>query len=160
MFDVGLPELLVIVIVALVVVGPKDLPRVVRGFARTIAKMRRMVDEFMGTVNDYVRESELQELRDAVEKTRRAMKGQGNFDDLLDPVGTGKPVVVNDPKIAPASPPTPASPELPAPATAEAPPRTDPVTGPAYPDTAPADSAPPESAPLQVAPKPEGQGTP
>jgi sec-independent protein translocase protein TatB len=148
MFDVGLPELLVIVIVALVVVGPKDLPRVVRGFARTIAKMRRMVDEFMGTVNDYVRESELQELRDAVEKTRRAMKGQGNFDDLLDPVGTGKPVVVNDPKIAPAS--------LPAPEmTAEAPPNTGMVNHPANPDAAPA-----ESAPLEPAPKPEGQGTP
>jgi sec-independent protein translocase protein TatB len=102
MFDVGLPELLVIVVVALVVVGPKDLPRVVRGFARTIARMRRMVDEFMVTVNDYVRESELQELKEAVEKTRRAMKGQGNFDDLLDPVGmTSKPVIVNDPKIAP-----------------------------------------------------------
>ena len=151
MFDVGLPELLVIVIVALVVVGPKDLPRVVRGFARTIAKMRRMVDEFMGTVNDYVRESELQELRDAVEKTRRAMKGQGNFDDLLDPVGTGKPVVVNDPKIVPASP------ESSAP---EAPPRTEAMTGSAYPDTAPADTAPLEPAPVKPAPKPEGQGTP
>ena len=114
MFDVGLPELLVIVVVALVVVGPKDLPRVVRGFARTIARMRRMVDEFMGTVNDYVRESELQELKEAVEKTRRAMKGQGNFDDLLDPVGmTSKPVVVNDPKIAPAHADAPAEPVAP-----------------------------------------------
>lgn len=145
MFDVGLPELLVIVIVALVVVGPKDLPRVVRGFARTIAKMRRMVDEFMGTVNDYVRESELQELRDAVEKTRRAMKGQGNFDDLLDPVGVGKPVIVNDPKIAPATP------ELAAPeATAETPSVTETMTDPANPDPVP----------LEPAPKPEGQGTP
>lgn len=146
MFDVGLPELLVIVIVALVVVGPKDLPRVVRGFARTIAKMRRIVDEFMGTVNDYVRESELQELRDAVEKTRRAMKGQGNFDDLLDPVGVGKPVVVNDPKLAPASPEPAAAetaPELP-------PPVTDAVTDPANPDPAA----------REPASKPEGQGTP
>lgn len=137
MFDVGLPELLVIVIVALVVVGPKDLPRVVRGFARTIAKMRRMVDEFMGAVNDYVRESELQELRDAVEKTRRAMKGQGNFDDLLDPVGLGKPAVVNDPKIAPATP------QLAAPDTGDMPPPvTEAMTDP------------------EPAPKPEGQGTP
>ncbi|MBI1179223.1 MAG: twin-arginine translocase subunit TatB [Alphaproteobacteria bacterium] len=82
MFDVGLPEILVIIIVALVVVGPKDLPRVVRGFARTIARMRRMVDEFMGTVNEYVRESELQELKEAVEETRRAMRGQIDFDHL------------------------------------------------------------------------------
>lgn len=135
MFDVGLPELLVIVIVALVVVGPKDLPKVVRGFARTIARMRRMVDEFMGTVNDYVRESELQELREAVEKTRRAMKGQGNFDDLLDPVGVAKPAVVNDPKVAPATDPA---------ASAEAVP----------PD------APPAPDPAAQPPKPEGQGAP
>ncbi len=145
MFDVGLPELLVIVIVALVVVGPKDLPKVVRGFARTIARMRRMVDEFMGTVNDYVRESELQELREAVEKTRRAMKGQGNFDDLLDPVGVSKPVVVNDPKVAPVADAAAASetvpPDAPPPAPEPAPPPT-------------AELAPPP------APKPEGQGTP
>lgn len=96
-----------------------------------------MVDEFMGTVNDYVRESELQELRDAVEKTRRAMKGQGNFEDLLDPVGLGKPAVVNDPKIAPTTP------ELPAPEIAQ--PVTEAVTDPA---------------PAEPAPKPEGQGTP
>src|SRR5699024_6000948 len=122
-------------------VGPKDLPRVVRGFARTIASMRRMVDEFMGTVNDYVRESELQELRDAVDKTRRAMKGQGNFDDLLDPVGVSKPVIVNDPKIAP-----------PPEASAEAPPAAE-----SHP---PADAQPADAMPAAPAPKPEGQGTP
>jgi sec-independent protein translocase protein TatB len=158
MFDVGLPELLVIIIVALVVVGPKDLPRVVRGFARTIASVRRMVDEFMGTVNDYVREAELQELRDAVEKTRRAMKGQGNFDDLLSPVGANKPVVVDDPKVAPA--PVEASPPLPSPGAAE--------PGPAQLQSVHGDGAPPaveppapEAAPvaLPVPPKPEGQGT-
>ena len=98
MFDVGLPELLVIVLVALVVVGPKDLPKVVRGIARAIAKMRRMADEFMGTVNDYVRESELQELREAVEKTRRAMNGQGDFDDLVDPTGPAKKSKPDDPE--------------------------------------------------------------
>jgi sec-independent protein translocase protein TatB len=141
MFDVGLPELLVIIIVALVVVGPKDLPRVVRGFARTIASLRRMVDEFMGTVNDYVRESELQELREAVEKTRRAMKGQGNFDDLLDPVGASKPVVVNDPKVAPTPEP---------PADALPPPETPPA----------AKVQPAEAEPAAPAPKSEGQGTP
>ncbi|MGE0668097.1 MAG: Sec-independent protein translocase protein TatB [Sphingomonadales bacterium] len=139
MFDVGLPELLVIVIVALVVVGPKDLPRVVRGFARTIARMRRMVDEFMGTVNDYVRESELQELREAVEKTRKAMKGQGDFDDLLDPVGVNKPAVVNDPKIAP--------------------PAADPANEPQA-STLEVKNAPAETADPAPGTKAEGQGTP
>ncbi len=139
MLDVGPAELLVIIVVALLVVGPKDLPRVVRGFARAIARMRRMADEFMGTVNDYVRESELQELREAVEKTRRAMHGQGNFDDLLDPTGTSTPVVVNDPKIAPTD------------GT-----QTD-ETQVAVVGETPAEPAEPEPAP---AVKPEGQGTP
>jgi sec-independent protein translocase protein TatB len=146
MFDVGLPELLVIIIVALVVVGPKDLPRVVRGFARTIARMRRMVDEFMGTVNDYVRESELQELREAVEKTRAAMKGKGNFDDLLDPVGlTSTPVVVNDPKIAP----TPDAPPAESAAIEHAPPPASP------PETVETVEHPPATEPA-MPPKPDG----
>lgn len=76
MLDVALPEMLVIVVVALLVIGPKDLPRVLRGLAHGIARLRRMVDEVMGSVNTYVRESELEELRAEVEKTRRAMKGQ------------------------------------------------------------------------------------
>lgn len=152
MFDVGLPELLVIIIVALVVVGPKDLPRVVRGFARTIARMRRMVDEFMGTVNDYVRESELQELREAVEKTRAAMKGRGNFDDLLDPVGlNSKPVVVNDPKVAPTSEAPPAEPGV----IEHMPPATAPATAEHVPEPPPA-----EAPPTAPAPPPKPDGTP
>ena len=69
-------------------------------------------------------------------------------DEVDTSMSTGKPVVVNDPKIAPAS--------LPAPEmTAEPPPNTGMVNHPANPDAAPA-----ESAPLEPAPKPEGQGTP
>jgi sec-independent protein translocase protein TatB len=139
MFDVGLPEILVIIVVALLVVGPKDLPRVVRGFARAIARMRRMVDEFMGTVNDYVREAELQELKDAVEKTRKAMKGQGNFDDLLDdPTGPQR-------TIAPAAPP----------------PAGEPTAAAAPPPAAAAPSAAPPSAVTEPAPPDKtGQGAP
>ena len=98
MFDIGLPEMLVLVVITLLVVGPKDLPRVIRGFARFIARMRRMVDDFMGSVNDYVRESELAEFKEAMEKTRAAVDPKKMATDYFDPTGqlqqavnTGKP---------------------------------------------------------------------
>ena len=94
MFDIGLPEMLVLVVVTLLVVGPKDLPRVIRGFARAIARMRRMVDEFLGSVNDYVRESELAEYKEAMEKTRRAMDPNQILSNAIDPTGELKKPVV------------------------------------------------------------------
>jgi sec-independent protein translocase protein TatB len=151
MFDVGLPEILVIIVVTLVVVGPKDLPRVVRGFARTVAKLRRMVDEFMGSVNEYVRESELEELRDAVNKTRRAMKGQGDFDHLLDPTGTTvKHKDPSAPKITPADP----VPTDTAPTSADAVPATPDEKGEDPEAEADRDMAPPPSD------RPDGKGAP
>jgi sec-independent protein translocase protein TatB len=162
MFDVGLPELLVIILVALVVVGPKDLPKVVRGIARTIAKLRRMADEFMGTVNDYVRESELQELREAVEKTKRAMNGQGDFDDLVDPTGPAKKAKPDDPeKLADAQmvgdDPIPAN-TIHAPAVAAPAPAAEPIQ--ATEPILPTESVPAaEPAPAPVAPKSDDRGT-
>jgi len=102
MFDVGLPEMLVVIIVTLVVVGPKDLPRVIRGFARTVARLRRMVDEFMNSVNDYVRESELAEFKEAVDKTRASVDVRGHVQDMIDPDGElRKPVEPAKPKPSP-----------------------------------------------------------
>ena len=46
MFDIGWTEMLVIAIVMIVVVGPKDLPRMLRTFGRTTAKMRSMAGDF------------------------------------------------------------------------------------------------------------------
>ncbi|MDA0339393.1 MAG: Sec-independent protein translocase protein TatB, partial [Proteobacteria bacterium] len=87
MFDIGLPEMMVLVVVTLLVVGPKDLPKVIRGFARTVAKMRRMVDEFMGSVDEYVRESELSEFKEAMDKTKTAMDVRGKVGEFIDPTG-------------------------------------------------------------------------
>lgn len=92
MFDIGLPEMLVLVVITLLVVGPKDLPRVIRGFARAIAKMRRMVDEFMGSVNDYVRESELAEFKEAMDKTRAAVDPKKMAGEYIDPTGVLKDI--------------------------------------------------------------------
>jgi Tat protein translocase TatB subunit len=46
MFDIGWPELLVVAIVLIVVVGPKDLPPMLRAFGRTTKKLRSMASEF------------------------------------------------------------------------------------------------------------------
>ncbi len=94
MFDIGLPEMLVVIVITLLVVGPKDLPRVIRGFARTIARLRRMVDEFMVSVNQYVRESELAELKDTVDKARQSVDVRSHVKDMIDPHGDlDKPII-------------------------------------------------------------------
>ena len=45
MFDIGWPELFVIAVVALVVIGPKDLPRVMRYLGRWFGKAKRVIDK-------------------------------------------------------------------------------------------------------------------
>lgn len=63
MFDIGWSELLVIAVVAIVVVGPKDLPRALRTVGQWAAKVRGIAREFQSSVDDMIRESELDELR-------------------------------------------------------------------------------------------------
>ena len=62
MFDVGAGELLVILIVAVVVIGPKDLPLAMRTAGRWIGKMRRMSAHFRSGIDAMVREAELEEM--------------------------------------------------------------------------------------------------
>ncbi len=62
MFDVGAGELLVIIIVAVVVIGPKDLPLAMRTAGRWIGKMRRMSAHFRSGIDTMVREAELEEM--------------------------------------------------------------------------------------------------
>ena len=66
MFDIGWPELLVIATVLIVVVGPKDLPGMLRTFGRTVAKVRGMAGEFRSQFDEALREAELDEVRKAV----------------------------------------------------------------------------------------------
>jgi sec-independent protein translocase protein TatB len=62
MFDVGAGELLVILIVAVVVIGPKDLPLAMRTAGRWIGKMRRMSAHFRSGIDAMVREAELEDM--------------------------------------------------------------------------------------------------
>jgi len=62
MFDIGAAELLVILIVAVVVIGPKDLPLAMRVAGRWIGKMRRMSAHFRSGIDAMVREAELEDM--------------------------------------------------------------------------------------------------
>jgi sec-independent protein translocase protein TatB len=70
MFGIGWTELLVIAIVAIIVVGPKDLPRLMRSFGYYAGKFRRMANEFKQQVDEAMREDELVEVRKAIEILR------------------------------------------------------------------------------------------
>lgn len=62
MFDIGASELLMIVIVAVVVIGPKDMPMALRTAGRWIGKMRRVSNHFRAGIDAMVREAELEEM--------------------------------------------------------------------------------------------------
>ena len=71
MFDIGWTEMLVIAIVMIVVVGPKDLPKMLRTFGRTTAKMRSMAGDFRKQFDDAMREAELDEVRSTIDSVRK-----------------------------------------------------------------------------------------
>jgi sec-independent protein translocase protein TatB len=75
MFDISWSELLIIGIVALVVIGPKDLPKVLRALGQMITKVRAMAGEFQGQFQEAMREAELSELKKEAEKLAQSTTG-------------------------------------------------------------------------------------
>ncbi|MGH6824972.1 Sec-independent protein translocase protein TatB [Methyloceanibacter sp.] len=67
MFDIGWSELLVIGVVAIVVVGPKELPRLMRTFGHYVGKVRHMAADFQRQFEEAVRDSEIDEVRKAMQ---------------------------------------------------------------------------------------------
>jgi sec-independent protein translocase protein TatB len=63
-------ELALILVVAVVVIGPKDLPDAVRGIAKGIQKLRRMAGEFQTQVDEVVREAKLEDVRSQINEIR------------------------------------------------------------------------------------------
>jgi len=76
MFDIAWSELLVIVVVAVVVVGPKDLPRLMRSVGQWAGRARAMADQFRRSFDDMARQSELDDLRKEVQKLQQPMTGK------------------------------------------------------------------------------------
>ena len=69
--EVGGMELLVIAAVALIVVGPKDLPMLLRKLGQFVGRLRAMADDFRASFDEMARQSELDDLRKEVEAMRR-----------------------------------------------------------------------------------------
>ncbi|MAS12967.1 MAG: twin-arginine translocase subunit TatB [Nitratireductor sp.] len=71
MFDLGWPEIMVIAIVLIVVVGPKDLPRMLRTFGRTTSKLRTMAGDFRKQFDEALQEAELDDVKSLVDDARK-----------------------------------------------------------------------------------------
>lgn len=87
MFDIGALELLVIVIVAIIVIGPKDMPKALRLAGRWVGKMRRMSAQFRSGFDAMVREAELEEMEKEW-KARNAKIMAGSPDTQMQPQST------------------------------------------------------------------------
>ncbi|GIX18977.1 MAG: hypothetical protein KatS3mg120_0653 [Erythrobacter sp.] len=132
MFDIGAAELLVIIIVAVIVIGPKDLPLAMRTAGRWIGRMRRISAHFRAGVDAMVREAELEEM----EKRWKAQNEEiMRRSAALTEAEAGAPVMTGPPPIdqAPAAP-------APGDASASAAPAPAPAPTPPSPAPTPRDS--------------------
>jgi sec-independent protein translocase protein TatB len=87
MFDLDISKMIIVGIVALAVIPPKDLPRVMRTVGQTIGKMRRMASEFQGQFMEAMRDVEREADLDSVKKEFQAINDQAKIDTSFDPVG-------------------------------------------------------------------------
>lgn len=71
MFDIGWAELLVIAMVAIVVVGPRDLPRLMHKAGQWLTKARKMASHFQAGIEEMARQSELEDLRKEAKSIQR-----------------------------------------------------------------------------------------
>lgn len=87
MLDIGWSEMAMIALLALIVIGPKDLPRVMRSIGQWTRKARSIARDFQSGLDDMMRESELDEAKKTVERTSRFDVGE-ELEREVDPGGT------------------------------------------------------------------------
>ncbi len=87
MFDLDISKMIIVGVVALAVIPPKDLPRVMRTVGQTVGKMRRMAAEFQGQFMEAMREVEREADLDSVKKEFQAISDQAKIDTSFDPAG-------------------------------------------------------------------------
>jgi sec-independent protein translocase protein TatB len=75
MFDIGWSELVVIAVVALIAIGPKELPGVLRMVGQWMGKARKMASEFQGQFNEAMREAEMADLKKSFDEVKEAATG-------------------------------------------------------------------------------------
>jgi sec-independent protein translocase protein TatB len=84
MFDFDAGKLIVIGIVALIVIGPKELPRVMRQAGQAAAKIRRMAAEFRGQFMDAMREADIDDIKSDVARLAESAKVNAETDPLAE----------------------------------------------------------------------------
>lgn len=82
MFDIGWGELVLIGIVALIAIGPKELPTVLRTLGQYMGKIKRMSAEFQGQFQEALREAELADLKKHAEDIQSTVTDFSKFDPL------------------------------------------------------------------------------
>ncbi len=87
-FGFGYTEMFVVAVVAIIVIGPKDLPRVLRAFGKTVAKMRGMAREFQGHLDSAMKEAGIDEVKKEFDNIK-------NSANIIEPV---KKTVADDSK--------------------------------------------------------------
>jgi sec-independent protein translocase protein TatB len=146
MLDFSWGELLLIGVVALIVIGPKELPGVLRTVGQWVAKIRRMAGEFQGQFQEAMREAEMADLKKHVDELSDTARGFTRYDPLKE-FETMSGVSATDVTSPPASPPPPSSPP--------AAPEVTPSAAPPAPDTsAPTTQAASPAAQQNAAPEP------
>jgi sec-independent protein translocase protein TatB len=130
MFDIGWSELVVIAVVALIAIGPKELPGVLRMVGQWMGKARKMAAEFQGQFQEAMREAEMADLKKSFDEVKDVATGlspanvmtslQKDVSDALQIGDIDKPAVTTyDAQVASAidEPVTPTTPATPAPET-------------------------------------------
>jgi len=133
MFDIGWSEMAIIAVVALVVIGPKDLPIVLRTVGQYVRKARAMASEFQSGIEQMARETELEQMRKEIEAAQQTVQTQTAAvseqiekaletpPERIDPMAEAPMTVATEPPAVAAAVDTPASPasDPAAPVTAE-----------------------------------------
>lgn len=86
MFDIAWSEMAVIAVVALVILGPKELPNALRLLASWLRYARKMANEFQSGFNDIVREAELQDMHQKMKSISKGDIGK-IIEEHIDPTG-------------------------------------------------------------------------
>src|SRR5262245_10666422 len=99
MFDIGWSELVVIAVVALIAIGPKELPGVLRMVGQWMGKARKMAAEFQGQFQEAMREAEMADIKKSFDEVKEAATGFTGANvmtelkkDVTDALAIDKPV--------------------------------------------------------------------
>lgn len=96
MFDFAWSELGLVALLAVLILGPKELPQAMRTIAKVVRKVRGLASEFQGHFNDMVREAELDDVRKSVQKLS-STSVSAEVNKMIDPEGEIGKAFTDDP---------------------------------------------------------------